>query len=133
MTFNIRGPPYMTSAKFSDFFTPPLPPCHCHKSAGFVPFVCFLGTPLPPSTADVIYGSPHTSNTHSWSRVFDRNILMMDGARSSTIGRLFNFLWKCFRNFTIFQSHWRDCPFLINSELNQLPNYIATFYRARHP
>ena len=25
----------------------PLPPYHCHKSADFVPFVCFLGTPSP--------------------------------------------------------------------------------------
>ena len=32
----------------------PLPPCHCHKSADFVHFVFFGGTP----TADVIYGSP---------------------------------------------------------------------------
>ena len=28
------------------FLIPP-PPCHCHKSAGFVPFVYFLGTPSP--------------------------------------------------------------------------------------
>ena len=35
----------MTSAKFTDFLTPG----HCHKSADFVPFVCFLGTPLPHS------------------------------------------------------------------------------------
>ena len=35
-----------------------LPPCHCHKSADFVPVVCFLGTPLPPPAADVLYGSP---------------------------------------------------------------------------
>ena len=54
----IRGLPYMTSAKFPEFFT--LPPCHCHKSVDFVPFVCYLGTPLPPPTADVIYGSPLT-------------------------------------------------------------------------
>ena len=40
----IRGLPYMTSAKFSYVLTPP---CHCHKSADFAPFVCFLGTPLP--------------------------------------------------------------------------------------
>ena len=33
----------MTSAKYSNF----LPPCHCQKSADFVPFVCFLGTPSP--------------------------------------------------------------------------------------
>ena len=39
-------------------FFDPLPPCHCHNSADFVPFFCFLGTPLPPPTADVIYGSP---------------------------------------------------------------------------
>ena len=34
------------------------PPCHCHKLADFVPLICFLGTPLSPPTADVIYGSP---------------------------------------------------------------------------
>ena len=28
-------------------FLDSLPPCHCHKSADFVPFTCFLGTPLP--------------------------------------------------------------------------------------
>ena len=28
-------------------FLYPLPPCHCHKSADFVSFVCFLGTPSP--------------------------------------------------------------------------------------
>ena len=37
----------MTSAKFWDFFTPS-PPWHVQKSASFVPFVCFLGIPLPP-------------------------------------------------------------------------------------
>ena len=41
--FKVWGLPYMTSAKFSDFMTPS-PPCHCHKSADLVPFVCF-GTP----------------------------------------------------------------------------------------
>ena len=45
--------------KFFSFFDP-LPPCQCHKSADFVPFVCFWGTPLPPPIADVIYGSPLT-------------------------------------------------------------------------
>ena len=25
----------------------PLPPCHCHKSADFVPFVFIFGDPLP--------------------------------------------------------------------------------------
>ena len=25
----------------------PLPPCHCHKSADFFPFVCFFLTPFP--------------------------------------------------------------------------------------
>ena len=44
----------MMSAKFSDFLPPP---SHCHKSADFVPFVCFWVTPSPPPTADVIYGS----------------------------------------------------------------------------
>ena len=37
--------PYMTSAKSSNFLTPSPPLCHCHKSADFVPFVCFLGPP----------------------------------------------------------------------------------------
>ena len=41
--------PFMTAAKFSDFFTPP--PCHCRKSADFVPIVCFLGTPHPLRTS----------------------------------------------------------------------------------
>ena len=36
---------YMTTEKFSDFFDP-LPSCHSNKSADFVPFVCFLVTPL---------------------------------------------------------------------------------------
>ena len=45
----LRGLPYMMSAKFSDFFTPP--PCHCRKSADFVPIVCFLGTPHPLRTS----------------------------------------------------------------------------------
>ena len=47
----------MMSAKFSDFFTPS-PHCHCHKSADFVSFVCFLGTPSP--AVDVIYENPLT-------------------------------------------------------------------------
>ena len=34
----------MTSAKLLDFF---VPPCQVHKSADFVPFVCFLRIPLP--------------------------------------------------------------------------------------
>ena len=33
----------MTSARISD------PPCHCQKSADFVTFVCFLGTPPSPN------------------------------------------------------------------------------------
>ena len=55
--FHVRRLPYMTSATFSDFLTPSLP-CHCHKSADVVPFVCFLGTLFSPTTVDVIYGSP---------------------------------------------------------------------------
>ena len=39
---SLRGFPYMTPAKI---VTPP--PCHCHKSADFVTFVYFLGTPSP--------------------------------------------------------------------------------------
>ena len=37
---------------FRIFFTPsPGPPCHCHKSADFVFYICFLGTPLPVRTS----------------------------------------------------------------------------------
>ena len=39
-----RGDTYTTSAKISHFV--PLPPCHLQKSADFVTFVCFLGTPF---------------------------------------------------------------------------------------
>ena len=46
----IRRLPYMMSAKFSDCLTPP-PPCHIQKSADFIPFVCFLGTPHPLRTS----------------------------------------------------------------------------------
>ena len=42
----VRGLPYMTSAKLSDFWTPS-PLCHIHNSCNLVPFICFLGTPLP--------------------------------------------------------------------------------------
>ena len=68
----LRGLPYMTFAKLSAFWTPPVtyinqlilflssaffdPPCHIQKSVDFVPFVCFFGD--PPTTADVIYGNP---------------------------------------------------------------------------
>ena len=44
----LEGHTYMTSANFSDFLTPN-PPCHIQKSADLVPFVCFLGTPIPPT------------------------------------------------------------------------------------
>ena len=40
------------------WFFHPLPPCLCHKSADFVPVVCYLGTPFPQPTADVVYWSP---------------------------------------------------------------------------
>ena len=42
---SLRGLPVLTSAKLSYFLTPP--PCHCHNSADFVSFVCFLGTSSP--------------------------------------------------------------------------------------
>ena len=41
-----RGDTYMTFAKFLGVLDP-LPRCHVQKSGDFVPFVCFLGTPLP--------------------------------------------------------------------------------------
>ena len=50
--------PYIYHVRKNIGFLTPFLPCHCHKSADFVPFICFLGNPLPPSTADVIYGSP---------------------------------------------------------------------------
>ena len=53
----IRGLPYMTSAKCSGFSTSS-PPCRCHKSADFVPFVCFLGTPPVAVTNQLISFQP---------------------------------------------------------------------------
>ena len=41
--------------KMLEFFDP-LPPSQVQKSADFVPFVCFTGTPRP--SADLIYGRP---------------------------------------------------------------------------
>ena len=41
--------------KISNF----LPPCHCHKSADFVPFVCFLGTPSPAHCGRYIWKPPY--------------------------------------------------------------------------
>ena len=61
----------MTFATFSDFLTPP---CHCHNSADFVPFVCFFGTPLPPLTADVIYGRPQTTEGQMQRRLYDTHL-----------------------------------------------------------
>ena len=58
LSLPLWGLPNMTSANISDFLPPP--PCHCHKSAYCVPFVCFLGTPL---SADGIYGSPLSQNS----------------------------------------------------------------------
>ena len=55
--YYLKGASIYDSAKFLT----PFPPCHCHKSADFVPCVCFLGT--PPPTGDVIYGSPLRHNT----------------------------------------------------------------------
>ena len=54
--------------KILGFFNPFSPPhhCHCHKSSDCVPFVCFLGTPLPPPTADVIYRSPLVAYDRCW-------------------------------------------------------------------
>ena len=52
----------------------PLPPSHCHNSADFVPFVCFFGTPLPPLTADVIYGRPQTTEGQMQRRLYDTHL-----------------------------------------------------------
>ena len=59
-----RGLPYMTSAKLSDFLTPS-PPCHVQKSADFVPFVCFLGTPSQ-SGRHIWKGSPILTSAKFW-------------------------------------------------------------------
>ena len=50
----VWGLPYMTSAKYPDFFTPS---ASCHKSAD-VPFVCFLGTPPPTHCGRHIWKPP---------------------------------------------------------------------------
>ena len=34
--------------KFQTFWTPHLPPCHCHNHVTSILFVCFLDTPSPP-------------------------------------------------------------------------------------
>ena len=39
-------------------FWPP-PPCHCNKSADFVPFDCFLGTPSPTHCRRHIWKPPN--------------------------------------------------------------------------
>ena len=36
-----------------------LPPCHCHKSADFVPFICFLETPSPTHCGRHIWKPPN--------------------------------------------------------------------------
>ena len=41
-----KGPSIYDVRKILGFLTPS-PPCHVQKSADFVPFVCFLGTPSP--------------------------------------------------------------------------------------
>ena len=55
-----KGLPYMTSARFSDILTPS-PPCYCHKSAGFVPFICFLGSPSPIHSGRHIWKAPNAN------------------------------------------------------------------------
>ena len=44
--FMVKGASVHDIRKIFGIFYPPLPPpCHCHRSADFVPSVCFLGTP----------------------------------------------------------------------------------------
>ena len=54
----VRGLPYMTSAKFSDFWTPSPPFTVTNQLILFLSSA-FWGPP-PPPTADVIYGNPLT-------------------------------------------------------------------------
>ena len=50
----------MTSMKISNFFTPSLP-CHIHDHATYQYSCPLFDYPLPPSSADVIDGSPLTA------------------------------------------------------------------------
>ena len=52
----------MTSAKISDFFYP-LPTLSLSQISWFCSFRLLFGDPLPPATAEIIYGSPLTSET----------------------------------------------------------------------
>ena len=47
-------------------FFDPLSPCRCYKSADVVPFVCFLGTPPPPTHCGRHIGMP--PNEVFWSQ-----------------------------------------------------------------
>ena len=58
---HIRGLPSMTSMKISNFFTPSLP-CHIHDHATYQYSCPLFDYPLPPSSADVIDGSPLRGN-----------------------------------------------------------------------
>ena len=70
---DIRGLPYMeTTKKFG--FVDPLPPFHCHKSAEFIPFVCFMGTPLPhPLRASYMEAPLAKRGLGIWMRGSSRN------------------------------------------------------------
>ena len=52
-----RGLPSMMSMKISNFLTPS-PPCHIHDHATYQYSCPLFDYPLPPSSADVIDGSP---------------------------------------------------------------------------
>ena len=53
----IWGLPYVTSAKFSDFWTPPVISSYTEFTQPRS-FRLLFGDPLPPPTAEVLYGSP---------------------------------------------------------------------------
>ena len=55
----VRGLPSMMSMKISNFLTPS-PPCHIHDHATYQYSCPLFDYPLPPSSADVIDGSPLT-------------------------------------------------------------------------
>ena len=55
VVISVRGLPFRTSAKISDFFRPQI---HATSLTKVAYYVCFWRYPPPPLSADVLYGSP---------------------------------------------------------------------------
>ena len=87
-SINLWGFPYVYDVRKIFGFFVPFPPCHCHKSADFVPFVCFLGTPPPPTHfGRHVWKPPNlvTHNTHlsfSWKELWE-HIFLTSGPLAS--------------------------------------------------